>query len=286
MSCDDEPRATVAAHLSDPFATKTLHGRLLRVARLATMEGIAGGVAHELNQPLTAIVNYAHACDRLLARPGADLGEVREALRQIGRQATRAAEVMQRLRQLAGRQHSQQAATSLNTLVAELLDLLQVDAHMHGVELSLELTAQLPEVIVDNGQIQQVILNFFRNSLDALAARVPRRSPRIVIRTSATADHEVELAVSDNGPGSGFFARRDEPPVRPVLLDQARRHRAGPGHQQHDRTRSWRLGGLSVQPASRRLLLHSASRASRTRRHRILSRSHPLAGSRPSAGRQ
>ena len=201
MSCDDEPRATVAAHSSDPFATKALHGRLLRVSRLATMEGMAGGVAHELNQPLTAIVNYAHACDRLLARPGADLGEVREALRQIGLQTTRAAEVMQRLRQLAGRQHSQQAATSLNTLVAELLELLQTDARMHGVELSLELTAQLPEVIVDNGQIQQVILNFFRNSLDALAARAPRRSPRIVIRTSATAAHEVELAVSDNGPG-------------------------------------------------------------------------------------
>src|SRR5580700_560095 len=142
MSCDDEPGATVAAHSSDPFATKALHGRLLRVSRLATMEVIAGGVAHELNQPLTAIVNYAHACDRLLARPGADLGEVREALRQIGLQTTRAADIIRRLRKLAGRQHSEHLPASVNLLVQELQDLLETDAGLHRVELSLQLAAQ------------------------------------------------------------------------------------------------------------------------------------------------
>lgn len=204
MSSDDDSRITAGAQHEDARAQyASLHGRLLQVARMVTMGELAGGVAHELNQPLTAIANYAHACHRLLGRPSTDVGEVREALRQITLQTARAAEIIQRLRKLAGRHHSKHAAASVNALVEELLELLKTDARMHGVELSLELelAAQLPQVIVDDDQIQQVILNFFRNSLDALAARAPGRSPRVVIRTSETAHHEVELAVSDNGPG-------------------------------------------------------------------------------------
>src|SRR5579864_9018546 len=78
-----------------------LHGRLLNVSRMATIGEMAAGVAHELNQPLTAIANYAHACERLLSRPQADGADVREALRQITVQTTRAAEILRRLRALA-----------------------------------------------------------------------------------------------------------------------------------------------------------------------------------------
>ena len=76
----------------------------------------------------------------------------------------------------------------------------QTDAHVHGVELSLELAPDLPEVVVDGSQIQQVIFNFVRNSLDALAQR-PAGDRKIIIRTALTAAGEVELAVIDNGPG-------------------------------------------------------------------------------------
>ena len=138
-----------------------LHGRLLNVSRMATIGEMAAGVAHELNQPLTAIANYAHACERLLSRPQADVADVREALRQITVQTTRAAEILRRLRALA---------------------------------------PTLPEVMVDPGQIQQVVLNLVRNSLDALAERVAGGG-QIRIRTGLTADGEVELSVSDNGPG-------------------------------------------------------------------------------------
>jgi two-component system, LuxR family, sensor kinase FixL len=176
-----------------------LHGRLLQVSRLATIGEMAAGVAHELNQPLTAISNYAHACKRLLERPRTDVAEVREALQQISEQTTRAADIIRRLRALAQNRQSAHTFFNINDLVAELHELLRTDAILHNVELSLDLATGLPAVSVDAGQVQHVILNFVRNSLEALAVS-PASAPHIVIRTSATA-HEVELAVSDNGPG-------------------------------------------------------------------------------------
>jgi two-component system sensor kinase FixL len=167
---------------------------------MATIGEMAAGVAHELNQPLTAIATYAQACDRLLAHPVTDPGDLREALRQITAQTTRAADILRRLRALARSHQGEHLPASLNALVTELQDLVRTDAHMHGVRLSLHLAEHLPEVLVDPGQIQQVIVNLVRNSLDAFAAR-PGRSPEISIQTSLTASGDVQLAVIDNGPG-------------------------------------------------------------------------------------
>lgn len=189
---------TLGAAAPEPPAT--LHGRLLNVSRMATIGEMAAGVAHELNQPLTAIANYAQACDRLLARPLTDPSELREALRQITAQTARAADIIRRLRTLARSHQSERAPASPNALVTELRELVQTDAHVHGVQLSLDLAANLPEVFVDSGQIQQVILNFVRNSLDALTQRAVAQ-PQILIRTSLTSRGDVEFAVIDNGPG-------------------------------------------------------------------------------------
>jgi two-component system, LuxR family, sensor kinase FixL len=177
-----------------------LHGRLLNVSRMATIGEMAAGVAHELNQPLTAIANYAQACDRLLAHPLSDPSDLREALRQITAQTARAAEIIRRLRTLARSHQGERVLAGANTLVTELQELVQTDAHVHGVEVALELAADLPEVLVDSGQIQQVILNFVRNSLDAFALQ-PTNKPQIVIRTALAPQEEVEFAVIDNGPG-------------------------------------------------------------------------------------
>jgi two-component system sensor kinase FixL len=161
---------------------------------------MAAGVAHELNQPLTAIANYAHACERLLGRPGTDPSELREALHQIAAQTTRAADIIRRLRTLARSRQAEHAPVGVNALVAELEELMRTDASLHGVELSLELAPGLPEVSADAGQIQQVILNFLRNSLEALSTQ-HGGAPRVAISTSLADDRAVQLTVCDNGPG-------------------------------------------------------------------------------------
>ncbi len=192
------PPASDGASVRD--APVALHGRLLNVSRMATIGEMAAGVAHELNQPLTAIANYAHACERLLSRPQADLGDLREALRQITAQTTRAADILRRLRALARNQRGEHMPASLNVLITELHELVQTDAVVHGVQLAVDLAPDLPEVLVDPGQIQQAILNLVRNSLDALGGR-PAGGGQITIRTALGPDGEVRLSVIDNGPG-------------------------------------------------------------------------------------
>jgi len=189
-----------------------LHGRLLHVSRMATIGEMAAGVAHELNQPLTAIANYAQACARLLERPDTDPLELRQALSEITAQAARAAEIIRRLRALARGQQSARIPVSVNALIRELIELVESDARLHGVQLSLHLADDLPEVLVDAGQIQHVILNFVRNSLEALAAQ-PSGAGSVEIRSSLTSQGEVEVAVNDNGPGptSEAMARLFDP---------------------------------------------------------------------------
>jgi two-component system sensor kinase FixL len=177
-----------------------LHGRLLNVSRMATIGEMAAGVAHELNQPLTAIANYAHACARLLSRADPSGEDLREALRQISAQTARAADILRRLRALSRSRHAEQVPASLNVLVKELHELLQTDAVVHGVQLTLDLAPQLPEVLADPGQIQHALLNLVRNSLDALTGP-GANGGHITISTALTVEREVRLSVIDDGPG-------------------------------------------------------------------------------------
>ena len=156
-----------------PGPPAALHGRLLHVARMATIGEMATGIAHELNQPLTAIANYAQACKRLLDRPDIDPASLREALTEITAQAARAADIIRQLRALAVSQQGPRAPAHINALVREIVDLVESDARMHRVRLTLDLGRPLPQIVVDAGQIQHVILNFVRNSLEALASRPP-----------------------------------------------------------------------------------------------------------------
>lgn len=202
-----EPAAS-ASHVSTPSvkgepsggAAGSLHGRMLQVSRLATIGEMAAGVAHELNQPLTAIANYAQACTRLLGRPGADLEDVRTALDEIASQAVRAGDILRRLRSLARSQSMHRECAELNSVIGDIRDLILADARVHRARVRLELAEHLPPVSIDAAQIQHVILNLVRNALEAPLGQAGEVR-ELMLLTGRVADGDVEITLCDNGPG-------------------------------------------------------------------------------------
>jgi two-component system sensor kinase FixL len=174
--------------------------RMARVSHLATMGEMAAGIAHEINQPLAAISNYALACEKLLEAPAPDLAEVQGALRQISAQALRAAEIIRRVRNLVRTREPRRELVKINELVRELSALIRADALLHDVQLSLELADGLPTIDVDGIQIQQVLLNLIHNAVEALAAS-GKGERRVIVRTRRHQRDEVEIWVIDFGPG-------------------------------------------------------------------------------------
>jgi two-component system sensor kinase FixL len=174
--------------------------RLAQVSRLATIGEMSGGIAHELNQPLTAVANYAQACDRLLGLPDPDIEEIRGALKEITSQAVRAGDIIHRLRALARHDLLDRDLTDINALVSELGELIELDTRTHHVHCRFELADHLPRANVERTQIQQVILNLVRNSIEALA-EMTAAAREIAISTRPAPHGSVEIIVRDNGPG-------------------------------------------------------------------------------------
>ncbi len=200
MTRSPKPPTESPASASGAADAGVLHGRMVQVSRLAAIGEMAAGVAHELNQPLTAIANYAHACERLLSQPGADLEEIRAAMREIAGQAVRAGDILRRLRSLAQSQPMRRERADLNAVIEAIRDLALAEGRVHRAQVRFELAAQLPPVSIDTVQIQHVVLNLMRNGLAAPAeARAPIRE--LTVRTGLAQDGDVEITIFDNGPG-------------------------------------------------------------------------------------
>lgn len=174
--------------------------QLAQVARFAAMGELAGGIAHELNQPLAAIATYAQASERLLSLSSPDLRAVSDALGEIASQALRAGEIIRRLRQLVRERKTEQRFEDLNEVVREIDALVAADMRRHGVMLRYELMPDLPRVRIDRVQIQQVLLNLVRNAMEAVAGLESRRR-LITVGTRACGPREVEAYVADLGDG-------------------------------------------------------------------------------------
>ena len=175
--------------------------RLTHVSRLSTMGEMAGGLAHEINQPLAAITLYSQAAARMLNRDeAADPRELRAALEQISAQAIRAGEVIRRLRAMVRQRATERTTIDCNQLVRDLIALAEPDARASDVELQVELANEALPVRVDVVQIQQVLLNLIRNAIDAMLT-VTDAPRRIEIRTAAVADDFVQVSVADHGSG-------------------------------------------------------------------------------------
>lgn len=193
-------RETEAAVARERDKERGIQERLLHVSRMATMGEMAAGIAHELNQPLAAITNYAHASDHLLGAQQPDVLEIRTAVREISAQALRAGEIIRKLRHLVGHQEPQRSMTQINEMIEELALLTQADARHNGIRLRIELGSKLPKVNIDRIQIQQVFLNLWRNALEALASGA-RDSREVTFKTRARPDGDIEIYVCDNGDG-------------------------------------------------------------------------------------
>jgi two-component system sensor kinase FixL len=176
--------------------------RLTHVGRLSTMGEMASGLAHELNQPLTAITAYAQAAMRVCEKDDGsiDMQEMRRVLDNIAGQALRAGNVIARMRDLVRNRQTAREVADCNGLVKSLVTLAEPDARAADVVLRLDLAQDLPAVEVDQVQIQQVLLNLVRNAIDAtLAADAGVRE--VLIRTRMNEGRDVEVAVVDNGCG-------------------------------------------------------------------------------------
>jgi two-component system sensor kinase FixL len=174
-----------------------LQAELAHVARLYTMGQMASAIAHELNQPLTAVGNYASALGRVLASAGADPDRAREIVERIRQQTARAGEVIRRLREHVAKRATIRVLEDVNAVVKEAVELALVGAQHRGVHSSVELDAAVGPAMLDRIQIGQVIINLVRNAVEAMEAGQRRE---LTVSTRAVAG-AVEIMVADTGPG-------------------------------------------------------------------------------------
>ncbi|WP_417021295.1 PAS domain-containing sensor histidine kinase [Bradyrhizobium algeriense] len=172
---------------------------LAHVARVTALGEMAASIAHEVNQPLAAVVTNAAACLRWLDREPANLKEARGTLRSIINDGNRAGEVIQRIRALVNKT-TDRKALHINEVVNEVMSLVQHELFTHRVALRLELAAALPPVLADRIQLQQVILNLVVNGIEAMQ-QVKDRPRELVIRTRQDETSQVLVTVSDCGVG-------------------------------------------------------------------------------------
>jgi len=176
-----------------------LQAELLHASRLSVMGQMASTMAHELNQPLTAVTNYLEAGRQLLATGMGRPERISEMMEKAIAQAQRAGDVIRRLRGFVGKGETERRIHSLNQLVEEALALALVGARQRGVRVLLELDHTLLRVFVDHVQIQQVVLNLVRNAIEAME-QVERRE--LTIGTRRVREQGLaEIIVADTGPG-------------------------------------------------------------------------------------
>jgi C4-dicarboxylate-specific signal transduction histidine kinase len=172
---------------------------LARVLRLNTMGEMAAGIAHELNQPLSAIANYAKGCVRRLDTDHTELTGIVEALNSIASEAMRASEIIRSLKRYVKKCEPQRTLVDINSIVKSATQIVVGEARRHGVDLNLCCSGELPMVTADPIQLEQVLVNLLANGIDALEQCGSGR--QLTVETCQTSSGDVEVLVADNGCG-------------------------------------------------------------------------------------
>lgn len=174
--------------------------QLAHLTRVSTLGELAGSLAHELNQPLTAILSNAQAAQRFLATEPVNLGEVREILHDLVDDTHRASEVIRKMRALVKKGDLEAAPLSVASVIRDVALLVHSDAIVRGIQMRVTVTPELPPVDGDKVQLQQVVLNLLLNAFDALESR-PALDREVAIAVTLEGGDTIRVAVRDSGTG-------------------------------------------------------------------------------------
>ena len=176
------------------------HAELAHVSRVSLAGEMAGALAHELSQPLTAIAAYARGCLRLLTGPAPEPATLCEGVSEVVQQAERAGDVLGRLREFVRGGAWERAFVEVGPLIDAAVGLARIEATQNEVEIEARIDPGLPPVLADRIQIEQVLLNLLRNAIDAIAIADSQKR-LIVVEAHCKSGHKVQISVADSGPG-------------------------------------------------------------------------------------
>jgi PAS domain S-box-containing protein len=180
-------------------ALRQAQADLAHVSRVTTMGELTASLAHEVNQPIAAAVTNANACLRWLSRDQPDLEEAREATMRIVKDGTRAAEIISRIRLLFKKGAPQRRLVDVNEVIREMIVLLRSETARYSTSVRTELAADLPQVMGDRVQLQQVFMNLMLNSIDAIKGM--NAGGELTIRSQQGENGQLLISVSDTGVG-------------------------------------------------------------------------------------
>jgi PAS domain S-box-containing protein len=181
-------------------ALRAARRELARVSRQTTIGAMAASIAHEINQPLSALVTNGGIGLLLLARPNSDLDEVRQVLKRIVDDGHRASHIIASIRSMFGKDQREKSPVSIRDLVSEVLALVHGEMEGQRVSLSVESQQDLPRIMADRVQLQQVLLNLIMNAVEAMCS-VENGERSLVVKCELHGSSDVAIMVEDSGPG-------------------------------------------------------------------------------------
>jgi signal transduction histidine kinase len=199
-------------------ALRQAQADLAHISRVTTLGELTASLAHEVKQPIAAAVTDANTCLRWLTRDQPDLEEAREASLRVVKDATRAAEIVDRIRLLFKKGTPQRELVDVNEVIREMIVLLRNQATRYSISVRTDLAADIPQIMGDRVQLQQVLMNLIVNSIDAMKEADGTRN--LVIKSQQAENEQVMLSVIDTGVGlpaqqadkifNAFFTTKDQ----------------------------------------------------------------------------
>jgi len=191
-------KRVIADHILDSEKLRQAQADLARISRVTTMGELTASLAHEVNQPIGAAVTNAKTCLRWLTRDHPNIDEARQAASRLVEDATRAANIIGRVRLLFKKGTPERELVDINNVIREMMVLLRSEANRHSISIRTQIAADVPKVMADRVQLQQVFMNLMLNGIDAMKdANGPRE---LTIRLQPESDHFL-VSVSDTGVG-------------------------------------------------------------------------------------